>query len=121
MRHDATEDCSSLLCSAIRPSPTPCSPGSSTMPTASPSRETACERLLPSAPTLTPPRNPERNHHADNDPAAFIGTGGPLPSERVAAFNRNPWPQSSESLRLQIGFASQSAAQARRGTDLKPD
>jgi hypothetical protein len=30
-------------------------------------------------------------------PAAFVGTGGRLRSERVPAFNRNPRPQSSES------------------------
>jgi len=30
-------------------------------------------------------------------PAAFVGTGGRLRSERMVAFNRNPWPQSPES------------------------
>jgi Co/Zn/Cd efflux system component len=33
-------------------------------------------------------------------PVAFIGTGGRLQSERMAAFNRNPRPQSSESAAL---------------------
>ena len=71
---------------------------SSTMLTASHSRETACERSLRSAPILTQPRKPDPTPHAGNDnPAAFVGTGGRLRSERVAAFNRNPWPQSPES------------------------
>src|SRR6202042_2965263 len=78
--------------------PTPSSAASSITPTASPSRETACERSPPNVPILTPPRKPESTHHAGNHtPAAFVGTGGRLRSERVAAFNRNPWPQSSES------------------------
>jgi hypothetical protein len=35
---------------------------------------------------------------AGNDtPATFVGTGGRLRSKRMAAFNRNPRPQSSES------------------------
>src|SRR5580704_17737915 len=52
--------------------------------------------LAPSASILTPPRKPESTHHAGNDtPAAFVGTGGRLQSERMAAFNRNPRPQSS--------------------------
>jgi hypothetical protein len=47
---------------------------------------------------LTPQRKPEFIPHAGNETlAAFVGTGGRLRSERMAAFNRNPWPQSSES------------------------
>jgi DNA replication protein DnaC len=71
---------------------------SSTTPTASPSRETASERSPPNAPILTQSRKLDPTPHTGNDtPAAFVGTGGRLRSERVAAFNRNPWPQSSES------------------------
>ncbi|MGY3424717.1 DNA replication protein DnaC [Bradyrhizobium sp. F1.13.4] len=70
----------------------------STMLTASHSRETACERSLRSAPILTQPRKPDPTPHAGNDnPAAFVGTGGRLRSECMVAFNRNPWPQSPES------------------------
>ena len=61
-------------------------------------KETACERSQPNAPILTSPRKPKSTHHAGNrTPAAFVETGGRLRSERVAAFNRNPRPQSSES------------------------
>src|ERR1051325_4291188 len=63
--------------SPIPPSPTPSSIASSTTPTASPSRETACERSPPNAPILTYPRKPDPTPHAGNDtPAAFVGTGG---------------------------------------------
>jgi hypothetical protein len=71
---------------------------SSTTLTASHSRETACERSPLNAPILTQPKKPDPTPHAGNDPpAAFVGIGGRLQSERMAAFNRNPRPQSSES------------------------
>jgi hypothetical protein len=70
------------------------STASSTTPTA-PSSETACERSPPDAPILTQSRKPDPTPHAGNDtPSAFVGTGGRLRSERMAAFNRNPRPQS---------------------------
>ena len=96
--------------SPTRPSPTPSSIGSSTMLTASHSRETACERSLRSAPILTQPKKPDPTPHAGNDtPAAFVGTGGRLRSECMVAFNRNPWPQSSESAKTEKQFGHLSA------------
>ena len=63
--------------------------------------ETACERSLRSAPNLTQPRKSDPTPNAGNDtPAAFVGTGGRLRSDRMVAFNRNPWPQSPESAGL---------------------
>ncbi|MET4232649.1 hypothetical protein ABIA85_005938 [Bradyrhizobium sp. LA6.10] len=98
VRHDPLENRGTLTCSVTRPSPTPSWIGSSTMLTASHSRETACERSLRSAPILTQPKKPDPTPHAGNDtPAAFVGTGGRLRSECMVAFNRNPWPQSPES------------------------
>jgi hypothetical protein len=47
-------------------------------------------------------------------PAAFVGTGGRLRSERVTAFNRNPRPQSSESALL-AGYATASMGLMLRG------
>src|SRR5215207_856593 len=95
--------------SPTRPSPTPSWIGSSTTPTASHSREIACERSLRSAPILTQPRKPDPTPHAGNDtPAAFVGTGGRLRSECIVAFNRNPWPQSPES--ASIGAIQEKAA-----------
>ncbi len=65
--------------SPIPPSPTPSSIASSTTLTVSHSRETACARSLPSAPSLTPPENLNSTPHAGNDtPATFVGTGGRL-------------------------------------------
>jgi hypothetical protein len=64
-------------------------------PAATRSGRPACggrERTLEVAPRL-----PARRAAGNDTPAAFIGTGGRFRSERLAAFNRNPRPQSSES------------------------
>ncbi len=79
------------------PSPTPFSTVSSTTHTASQSGETACERSPPKTPVLTSKRNPDPNHHAGNGARRLHPKRCRLRSERVAAFNRFAWPQSSES------------------------
>ncbi|MGY4447814.1 hypothetical protein ACVWZR_002474 [Bradyrhizobium sp. i1.3.1] len=87
VRHDPLKNRGTLSCSATRPSPTPSWIGSSTMLTASHSRETACERSLRSAPILTQPRKPDPTPHAGNDTR-------PPSSEQAAAFDRNAWSRS---------------------------
>ena len=83
--------------SPIPPSPTPSSIASSTTLTVSHSRETACARSLPSAPSLTPPRKPEFNsscrqrhpgHLRRNRWPPSIGTRGTL--RGLHARNRAP-------------------------------
>jgi hypothetical protein len=67
--------------------------------TASSSRETACAKSPPIAPSLTSPRKPESTSHAGNDP-------GRLRSEQVAAFYRNAWPRSIGTPAAIIGIRS---------------
>jgi DNA replication protein DnaC len=118
VRPSSLAKCRSIIgmrSSPIPPSRTPFSTASSTMPTASPSQETACARSPPSALSLTPPAKPESTPHAGNEtrPPSF-GTGGCLQSERMAAFNRNHRPQSSESAARTSRTGCAPAAKARR-------